>query len=278
MKGEELLNAIAHIDADLIEAADEPVKKRNSMSNLVAALAAMLVLLISVALALGKDPGGPVQMGSHATSSTQHVHVSGNCPCGWSSFPSTSGTQPLYSSAPDNASPSNFRFDRLSQLYQMFVVAKEQPDELIEYVHSENIGHWGEYYPTRDDVALLENWLQTIPVPCRSDHEDSLISIYYHPERFYDKDRLEFFYVVNGIRYCFMVCDSPAWNPDGEDRTIVQIGSITAEMREGSYGSSRRLMAHFYVNDVVISMWVDTTDPSEVDLSGFFLSTIFAIE
>ena len=105
-----------------------------------------------------------------------------------------------------------------------------------------------------------------------------MMSVDYYPTRFYDKDRLEFFYVVNGIRYCFMVCDSPAWSPEGDVVATVQIGSFSADLREGSYGNTKGLMAHFYVNDVVISMWIDTTDPSEVVLSGFFLSTIFAIE
>ena len=31
MKGEELLNAMEHIDAELIEAADRPVKKRSTV-------------------------------------------------------------------------------------------------------------------------------------------------------------------------------------------------------------------------------------------------------
>ena len=104
------------------------------------------------------------------------------------------------------------------------------------------------------------------------------MSVHYYSKRCYEKDRLEFFYDINGIRYCFVVSDSPAWNPNGNVVTTVQIGSISADLREGSYGNTKGLMAHFYVNDVVISMWVDTTDPSEVDLSGFFLSTIFAIE
>ena len=104
------------------------------------------------------------------------------------------------------------------------------------------------------------------------------MSVDYYPKRFYDKDRLEFLYDINGIRYCFMVCDSPAWNSDGDVIATVQIDSISADLREGSYGNTKGLMAHFYVNDVVISMWVNTTDPSKVDLSGFFLSNIFAIE
>ena len=80
MKGEELLNAIEHIDADLIDAADVPVKKRNSMVGLVAALAAMLVLVISIAFMLGEYPGGPVQIGSQPGHSSGTPPFSSNDP------------------------------------------------------------------------------------------------------------------------------------------------------------------------------------------------------
>jgi len=177
--------------------------------------------------------------------------------------------------------PYDFHFDSIAQLKQTIAIAKDRPNDFGYFVESENICYWRPVWEPNfpnQDVRLLEKWLQTNIVPCRKDHEDTLMSVDYYPKRFYDKDRLEFFYDINGIRYCFMVCDSPAWNSDGDVIATVQIGSISADLREGSYGNTKGLMAHFYVNDVVISMWIDTTDPSEVDLSGFFLSNIFAIE
>ena len=177
--------------------------------------------------------------------------------------------------------PYNFHFDSIAQLQQTIAIAKDRPIDFEDFVEIENICYWRPvwepYYPYKD-VRLLEKWLQSTVVPCRKDHEDTLMSVYYYPKRFYEKDRLEFLYDINGIRYCFVVCDSPVWNPEGDVVATVQIGSFSANLQEGSYGNTKGLMAHFYVNDVVISMWVDTTDPSEVDLSGFFLSTIFAIE
>ena len=177
--------------------------------------------------------------------------------------------------------PYNFHFDSIAQLKQTIAIAKDLPNDFGDFVLIENICYWHPVwepsYPNQD-VRLLEKWLQTTVVPCRKDHEDTLMSVHYYSKRCYEKDRLEFLYDINGIRYCFVVSDSPAWNPEGDVVTTVQIGSISADLREGSYGNTTGLMAHFYVNDVVISMWIDTTDPSEVDLSGFFLSTIFAIE
>ena len=97
MKPDEILDAMEHIDAELIEVANK-VPKRNSLTAMIAALAAMLVLLIGISIVLW--PNTPVQMGSYPTASTAHVHVSGNCPCGWSPFP-TSGTQTTAPTQPD---------------------------------------------------------------------------------------------------------------------------------------------------------------------------------
>ena len=99
MKPDEILDAMEHIDAELIEAAGQ-APRRSSMPGVIAALAAMLVLVIGIAFLMGKSPNGPLQIGigpHRATSSTQHVHASGRCPCGWSPFTSASCTRPTTS-------------------------------------------------------------------------------------------------------------------------------------------------------------------------------------
>ena len=58
-----LKDALNEIDDTYIAEAAEPYR-RSSIVGLVAALAAMLVLVISIAFMLGEYPGGPVQMGS----------------------------------------------------------------------------------------------------------------------------------------------------------------------------------------------------------------------
>ena len=57
MKGDELLNAIEHIDADLIEAADRPVKKTR-LPLWIAVAAALLALVVTLA-AFGGNPANP---------------------------------------------------------------------------------------------------------------------------------------------------------------------------------------------------------------------------
>ena len=70
MTGDELLNAMEHIDAELIEAADGPVKKRHSLGSLVAALAAMLALAFLLGIALGDRHSDPLLDHSDPTNST----------------------------------------------------------------------------------------------------------------------------------------------------------------------------------------------------------------
>lgn len=77
MTGDELLNAMEHIDAELIEAADLMPRKPNPLPYLVASLAAMAVLLIGIAFSLYEKSSGLWQMGSlpnlGATSGTDHI-------------------------------------------------------------------------------------------------------------------------------------------------------------------------------------------------------------
>ena len=63
MTGDELLNAMEHIDAELIEAADLMPRKPNPLPYLVASLAAMAVLLIGIAFSLYEKSSGLWQMG-----------------------------------------------------------------------------------------------------------------------------------------------------------------------------------------------------------------------
>lgn len=78
MRGDELLDVLEHLDADLIEAAAAP-QKRTSMVRLVAALAAMLVLVIGIAIMFGEYPNGLVQIGNWW--GTSHLDHPTNCSC-----------------------------------------------------------------------------------------------------------------------------------------------------------------------------------------------------
>ena len=249
MTGDEMLDALEHIDPDLIESADMPFQKRRK-PYWVAAVAAVLILAIGMGAIFGGNgiPGtttGPIQIDSHPKNPT-------NNPPG-----------------PDASSPSNFCFESIDQLLGLVDAAKKSQDALDHYIRTTNIGHWDFDYPLQSDIQLLVDLLNKIPIPCRNDHNITLNSIYYHPARFYDSDMLEVFYDINGIRYCFLASQKAAWKADGADVTIVTIGNVSGEMREGSYGSSRRMIAHFYMDDYVVSMWATTTNPNEVDLSGF---------
>lgn len=248
-------DALNEIDDRYIAEAAAP-KKRSRKPYWFAAVAAVLVLAIGIGALLGGygTPGittGPAQLGSKPTKPTN-------------------GSKPGI--AP--SSPATLRFDSLVQLQGLLNAAKESQAALDAYMDAENIGHFDISYPTQADVQILSDLLERVPLPRRDDSDSTFFSFYYYPARFYGNASLEVFYDVNGIRYCFLVTENPSWNMDGETISAVTLGSLSSPLVEGTWGSGKRLFAEFRSGDWTICMWVNTTDPQEVDLSGFSLGKL----
>lgn len=244
MKGEKILDAMEHIDADLIEAADAPVTNKHTRPYRFAAMAAVLSLTIGIGIFAGRNhiPTGstePIQIGSNPT--TEHPD------------------------GPQMAVPANINFQSVAQLEALFAAAAESQQALDLFL-LENIAYYGTNFSTQEDILKFKSLLNTSFLPCRSDYDNTNFRLYYYPRNGW----LEIFYDVNGIRYCFISLPDAAWDPDGTEVTPVTLDGIIAELREGSYLNSRRLFATFYVDRQVISMWAYTTNPDEVDLSGFY--------
>ena len=284
-----LQDALNEIDDKYIAEAAAP-QKRSRKPYWFAAVAALLVLAVGIGSIFGGNgiPGtttGPIQLGSHPTAAPTQPTIaptdtfpSPTIPSTFPSLPETTPTTPSQlppsPPGPDSSSPSNFHFNSIAQLVGLVDAANESQDALDDYITVTNIGHWDFDYPLQSDIQLLVDLLNNTPLPCRNDHTATLYAIYYHPDRFYDSNKLEVFYNINGIRYCFLATKNAAWTADGEEVFTVTIGNVSGEMREGSYGSSRRMIAHFYMDDYVVSMWATTTDPNEVDLSGFYFGNL----
>lgn len=244
-----LKDALNEIDDQYIAEAAQP-QKRARKPYWYAAIAALLALAIGLGAIFGSNgiPGattGPIQIGTNPTNGSK-PHI-----------------------GPSPSTPASLCFDSLAQLQGLLDAAKKSQAALDAYWNAENIGHFEISYPTQSDVQILSDLLNQLSLPRRADQASTFVCLYYYPARFYGKASLELFYDVSSVRYCFLASDKVAWTADGENATTVTIDDVSSELREGSYGSSRRLFAHFYVEDWVISMWAYTTDPSEVDLSGF---------
>lgn len=277
-----LQDALNEIDDKYIAEAAAP-QKRSRKPYWFAAVAAVLILAIGLGAVLGGNsiPGttDPIQIGSHpaipTNAPTQPIPTSPNIvPTLSESGPTAPSQLPPKPPGPDASSPSNFHFNSIAQLVGLVDAANESQDALDDYITVTNIGHWNFDYPLQSDIQLLVDLLNNTPLPCRNDHTATLYAIYYHPDRFYDSNKLEVFYNINGIRYCFLATKNAAWTADGEEVFTVTIGNVSGEMREGSYGTSRRMIAHFYMDDYVVSMWATTTNPNEVDLSGFVFDNL----
>jgi hypothetical protein len=165
---------------------------------------------------------------------------------------------------PNYSTPSNIRFDSIAQIQELFDASEKGQTELTRFLET-NITYYGTDFSTQADIEEFRAFLNTALLPCRDVYENDSFTLYYYPGY-----GLEFFCDVDGIRYCFCVRPYAAWKPDGDEATVVTLDGVSAELREGSYGDSRRLFATFYMGEQVISMWANTTNPDEVNLSGFY--------
>lgn len=125
MTSDELLNAMEHIDPELIEEADRSIKKQNTLPYLAAALAAMLAILIGISNMLNMDPQGLPQLETRpsffppTSGGNSHSHVSGTCSC--RPLPSTRPTQPLTQPTTNPARPPN-TVPLVNALYQPQII------------------------------------------------------------------------------------------------------------------------------------------------------------
>ena len=165
---------------------------------------------------------------------------------------------------PSYSAPSNIRFDSIAQIQELFDASAKDQTELTRFLET-NITYYGTDFSTQADIEEFRAFLNTALLPCRDVYENDSFTLYYYPGY-----GLEFFCDVDGIRYCFCVRPYAAWNPDGDEATVVTLDGVSAELREGSYGDSRRLFATFYMGEQVISMCANTTNPDEVNLSDFY--------
>ena len=165
---------------------------------------------------------------------------------------------------PHYSAPSNIRFDSIAQIQGLFDASAKGQTELTRFLET-NITYYGTDFSTQANIEEFRAFLNTALLPCRDVYENDSFTLYYYPGY-----GLEFFCDVDGIRYCFCVRPFAAWKPDGDEATVVTLDGVSAELREGSYGDSRRLFATFYMGEQVISMWANTTNPDEVNLSSFY--------
>lgn len=246
MTGDEILNAMEHIDPDLIEAAEVPPKKKHAKPYWFVAVAAVLALAIGLGALLGE----------------------GNIP-GVTTGPALLDSRP--SSLPDgphNSPPSSICFESVEEIQELFSAAMKGQTALTHFLEA-NISYYGTDFSTQADILEFRAYLSSLLLPCRDAYENDFFSLYYYPGY-----GIDIFCDVDGIRYCFVVRSYAAWSPDGDEATTVTLDGVSAELREGSYGSSRRLFATFYVGQQVVSMWAQTTNPAEVNLSGFYWGTL----
>ena len=184
--------------------------------------------------------------------------------------PIVPGTEPpAEPTGPQTMQPTSLRFDSIEELKELLDLADDGQEALDDWFSKNRVNHETQRFYSPEKIKEFRALLNSITLPCREDTNLSFYALYY-----FRSGNIDLFYDVNGIRYLFSLNPEPLWAPDGETATPVTLDGVTAELREGSLSSDRRLFATFYVGDQVISMWANTTNPAQVDFSGFYWGNI----
>ena len=156
MTGDEILDAMEHIDPDLIADADAPTKKRRK-PYWFAAVAALLVLAIGIGVVLGGNgisgTTGPIQIGSHivnsTTTPTNPIHQT---------FPTlTTPTTPI--TFPTLPTPSGITPPELLLLANL--AAAPQYPQMVQRPNEKDYEDYKSYQTARDAWAdFKRNWNQ----------------------------------------------------------------------------------------------------------------------
>ena len=72
--------------------------------------------------------------------------------------------------------------------------------------------------------------------------------------------------------FCMDAASAPAL--EGEIVGTASIDGHRFDLYEMEFGSSMRLFGNCFVGDTVLRIWVNTTDVSKVDFSGFYLGDL----
>lgn len=248
MKQETLYEILADVDETYVEAAHAPKKKttRSWGKGLVAAACIALILTAVWAIRQNSSSLPPI------------------------------GTQPsdLPTKPPQAVQPPYNHFDSPGELLALYHATQGSEEEYAAYFESLNLYSDSTHFlSTLDGGKEFITWLRSMPLPYRDDAAQSFVSLYYYTAG--KIKGIEQFYDVNGIRYNLFCMDAQsAPSLEGESVATVAIGEYSFDLHEGDYGSSRRLFGNCFVGDYVIHIWINTTDPSEVDFSGFYLGDL----
>ena len=170
--------------------------------------------------------------------------------------------------------PMHNHFNTPDELLALLHAAQGSEEDYRAYTDSLNItGEINHPLSTQEGGKNLITWIQSTTLPCHKDGDKTFHALYYYTRG--DSIVFELFYNIDGLRYNLFCLDAAsARKLDGQIVGTSTLAGHSFDLYEMEFGSSTRLFGNCFVGDYVYCIWVNTTDVSKVDFSGFYLGDL----
>lgn len=245
MTNETLYELIADVDEKyVLDARKEPEKRqhRRWLAPLAAAAACLALVLL---------------VGMNGLFSPQHTPTD--------PYEPTKTPQPV-------APPYN-HFDSAAELLALFHATQGSEEEYLAYIDTLPAPESNWPFATQEGGKSWITRLQGTLLPCHKDGSETFHALYYYTRG--DSIYFELFYNIDGLRYNLFCLDAAsAPEMEGDPVGTVTLDGHSFDLHEMKFGNGTRLFGNCFVGNTVLRIWIDTTDISKVDFSGFYLGNL----
>lgn len=170
--------------------------------------------------------------------------------------------------------PMHNHFNTPDELLALLQATQGSEEDYRAYTDSLNItGEINHPFSTQEGGKKLIAWMQSAALPCHKDAGETFHALYYYTRG--DNLYFELFYDVNGLRYNLFCMDAAsAPELEGDPVGTATLDGHSFDLHEMKFGNGRRLFGNCFVGDTVLRIWINTTDVSRVDFSGFYLGDL----
>ena len=170
--------------------------------------------------------------------------------------------------------PMHNHFNTPDELLALLHAAQGSEEDYRVYTDSLNItGEINHPLSTQEGGKKLIAWLRSTTLPCHQDGDETFHALYYYTRG--DSIVFELFYDIDGLRYNLFCLDAAsAPELEGDPVGTATLDGHSFDLHEMKFGNGTRLFGNCFVGDTVLRIWIDTTDVSKVDFSGFYLGDL----
>ena len=170
--------------------------------------------------------------------------------------------------------PMHNHFNTPDELLALLHAAQGSEEDYRVYTDSLNItGEINHPLSTQEGGKKLIAWLRSTTLPCHEDGDETFHALYYYTRG--DSTVFELFYDIDGLRYNLFCLDAAsAPELEGDPVGTATLDGHSFDLHEMKFGNGTRLFGNCFVGDTVLRIWIDTTDVSKVDFSGFYLGDL----